>query len=213
MSEYTKRVYESFDPLDYISPELNDVETELPENPDAEDILQIKKSAYDQKTRGGAILTQKILAELHHLSEQAGNTITTVKNSGVYEWDSNQKDDLRLFFTFVGQTQEYLLREAIVKCIISSEVEDELKEEIIGHNDTRGWSVRQCIRYLHKADVIDSGLKGNITDARNERNESVHDITRWFFAQFDPSDMKQKTSSAERSVVRLLQIVYEFDLE
>ncbi|MFD1686377.1 hypothetical protein [Halobellus litoreus] len=195
-------------------PDDAELKEALPEDPVVEDIIEAGRGLKSSRERGGAMLTSKILIELNHLSEQVREKIDEVESHPVTEWDGDQKDDVHLFFTFVGQTQEYLLREAVVAHIISEDATTEtMKRKIVGDESEIGWSAKMCIDYLHRGGVIDDGFKGEIHQTRDERNETVHDITRWFFANFEPQDLRAQVSRSERSVVRLLEVVYGFDLE
>lgn len=214
MSDYLRPIVERFEPIDHMTPNDEEFQQALPEDPDVEEINEARRDLTTSKERGGAVLTIKILAELLHLSEEVRTRINEIEDSPVTEWDGEKKDDVHLFFTFVGQTQEYLLREAVVKYVISeTATTDAMKQKIMGGENEVGWSAKMCIDYLHRADVIGDGFKGEIYQTRNERNETVHDITRWFFANFDPEDLRAQVSRSERSVVRLLEITYGFELE
>ena len=214
MPEYLEDVVERFDPMDYITPSEEEMDEHLPENPTREEILETKSEIRSPKKRGGAILAGKILAELLHLSTEVREEIEILTPASHVEWSGEQKDDVHLFFTYVGQVQEYLIREAVFTHILSDDVRtDEMKQKIMGGRNERGMPVHECLEYLHKGDAIGDGLKGEIGQVRDERNETVHDITRWFFANFDPEDLEAQVSRGERTVVRLLELIYGFELE
>ena len=214
MSEYLEPIVENFDPMDYMMPDEEEFDEMLPEDADDEDVLEARQSYKSQKERGGAILTDKILAELLYLSNNAREPIDKSKNSPVNEWHGEQKDDIHLFFAFMGQAQEHLLRDAFVTHVISEDATTEaMKQKIMSDDHGRAMSAWECLDYLHKAGFIDDGLKGETGQTRGERNETVHDITRWLFAQFDPHQIESEISRGERTVVRLLELVYDFDLE
>lgn len=210
MSDYLEQILDRFDPEEYQSydweniddpSKLGEVGTEIPRE-------------YEQKERGGAIFAVNILSELHHLSEEAHSSIEMVKDRQVERWGRDEKDDIDLFFSFVGQAQEHLLREAVIQHIFADKVvTDEIKMMIHGAENYRGYGHHQCLQILEAGEVIDDGLKGEIGQVRSERNEAVHDITRWLFAEFDPEDIESQVNRGERSVVRLLELVYGFDLE
>jgi hypothetical protein len=214
MSNYLRPIVEDFDPMDHISPDEEEMNAILPDDPNHQDILEAERSLRTKREQGGAILTSKILAELLHLSTRVRDQIEVIENSPVTEWDREQKNDVHLFFSFVGQVQEYLLRDAVVTYVINDDATtDGIKRKIMSDENGRAMSAHECLDYLHKSGLIDSGLKGEIGQVRNERNETVHDIRRWFFAQFDPEELKAQVARGERSVVRLLELVYRFELE
>lgn len=214
MSDYLQPIVEEFDPMDHVTPSEEEMDSALPDNPDQEDILKVDQSLRTQREQGGAILTAKILAELHYLSRQVRDQIEIIEHSPVVEWDRDQKDDVHLFFAFVGQVQEYLLRDAVITHVISdSATTDEMKEKIMSDKHGRAMTAHECLDFLHRGGFIDSGLKGEIGQVRTERNEVTHDITRWLFAQFDPEELETQVTRGERSVVRLLELCYDFDLE
>lgn len=214
MSEYLETVVEEFDPMDHISPSEEEMDEHLPKDPTRDEILEVESELRSSKEVGGAVLTGKILAELLHLSTEVREEIEILKPQYHPEWSSEQKDDVHLFFTYVGQIQEHLLRKAILEQVIVDEAHtDAMKKKVMGAGNERPMPVSECLEYLEKGGIIGDGLKGEIWQARNERNETVHDITRWFFANFEPEDLEAQVSRGERSVVRLLEIVYGFNLE
>ncbi|WP_227380869.1 hypothetical protein [Haladaptatus halobius] len=213
MSDFLRPIVENFDPIDSL-PGDEEMEAELPENPSVEDISEARSSLTNDQTPGAALFTDKILAELLHLSDQARDRIEEVDNAPVVEWDGEQKDDIHLFFAFIGQAQEYLLRQAVIRKVISDDATtDAMKEKILSDKRGQPMSTGQCLDYLHRGGFIDDGLKGEIGQTRNQRNEAVHDIRRWIFANFDPIDLQSDIARGERTVVRLLELVYGFDLE
>jgi len=199
--------------MDYITPSYEELEEFLPEEPEIDDILDAQRSLRTTQKRGGAVLTAKILDELLHLSKRAHERIDEIEASPVVEWDGKQKDDVRLFFTFVGQVQEHLLQEAVVIHLISDDCKtDKIKSKIKGGNGDNGWPAKQCIDYLNRAEIISDGFKGELWQTRNERNETVHDITRWIFAQLEPEELRPQVKRGERSIIKLLDTVYGFNL-
>lgn len=214
MSEYLERIIEQFDPVDYIMADEEELNQLLPDNPSVEEVMEAHRTLTRGQERGGAILTGKILGEMYHLSIEVRNHIDRVETAGISQWSGEQKDDIHLFFAFIGQLQEHLLREAVVRHIISSEATtDSMREFIISDENGRGMSARKCLDYLHHGGIIDSGLKGEIGQVRNERNEAVHDITRWFWKEYDPQHLRSQVARGERSVIKLLDLVYGFGLE
>lgn len=214
MSDYLDEIVENFDPMDHITPSEEELEEELPSDATSEQIQEAFRELRTEKERGGAMLVSKILAELHHLSNQARTRIDEVEQSPVVEWDGEQKDDIHLYFAFVGQVQEHLLRDAVIQYVISDAATTEAIKRKIMSNEGRGaMPASECIDYLYKGEIIDNGLKSEIKRVRDERNEAVHDLTRWIFAQPDPSDLRREVLAGERSVVRLIEVVYGFDLE
>ena len=214
MSEYLGPIVENFDPMNHITPSEDEMKEILPDDPDHEDIIEAERSLRTEREQGGAILTAKLLAELYHLSTRVRSRIEKIEGLPVVEWSGEQKDDVHLFFAFVGQVQEHLLRKAVVQHVISDEATTEaMRRKIMSGDHGRAMRAGECLDYLHSGGFIDDGLKGEIGQTRNERNEAVHDITRWIFAQFDPQELQAQVTRGERSVVRLLELVYGFDLE
>ena len=214
MSDYLRPIVNDFDPAEYSNPTDEELEAILPEEPSGDEVLDAIQSLRSQKQVGGAILTGKILWELFDLSKRVRDDITIIRESPAREWSRDQKDSVHLFFAFVGQVQDHLLRQAVVRHVIDDEATTEqMKEKIVSDDTGRGMPARECLNYLDAGGLIDSGLKGEIGQVRNERNEAVHDITRWFFAEFDLQTLEAQVARGERSVVRLLELVYGFELE
>jgi hypothetical protein len=214
MSDYLRTIVERFDPIEHRLPSEEELEAALPDQSDPEEIIERHQSLRSQREGGGAILTSHILNELFNLSVPVRDAIEEVAETRPHEWTREQKDDVHLFFAFVGQVQEYLLRVAVVKHVISDEATTEaIKAKIVSDKDGRPMPVSECLDYLHSGGTIDDGLKGEIAQTRDERNETVHDIWRWFYTQHDPTALEAQVSRAERSVVRLLELVFDFDLE
>lgn len=217
MSEYLENVLDGFEPTEHMvtdSKPINDLVAENGGDINSIDGLVEEKTQKQKKQTGGARLTDKILHELHALSVNARNSIEDVKKSKEENWNTEHKDDINLFFTFTGQVHEYLLREAVIlKVIADNVVSESIRRKVHGVQNNRGFSFTQCIELLNRGGVMDDGLKGEIMQARTERNEVVHEITRWLFGSFNLGDIESTVSRAERSTVRLLEIVYDFDLE
>lgn len=214
MSDYLEQIIDDFDPIEETTPSKEEMENSLPDDPNPDEILEASKSIRHERNSGGAVLTWRILGELLYLSQQVDKRIDEMEKSGAPEWNQDQKDDVHLFFAFVGQAQEYLLRQAVVTHVISDEARtDKMKEKIISNDRGRAMPAGECLDYLHRAGFIGDGLKGEIGQTRDERNEAVHDIRRWLFAQYDTQDLETQIRRGERSVVRLLELVYGFDLE
>ena len=154
------------------------------------------------------LLPYFVLQELKGLSTVARETIAEVDRRGLNEWSSGEKDDIHLFFAYVGQAQEHYLKRGVYRHIVREEVDtEEMREWFFDLNAST------CRKLLYKADVIDSGLKGDLKTVRNERNESVHDISRWLFADFEPDKLEAQMDRAERSLVRLIEITEGIELE
>jgi hypothetical protein len=210
MSEYLDEVHQEFDPEEYQSYDWDSIDDPSKVLESDEDPLK----KYPQKKRGGAIFTKYVLAELSHLSEEAHSSIENVKQKPTKKWERDERDDIDLFFAFVGQAQERLLREAILQHVFDDEaVTDEIRSMVHGKGGYTGYGYYQCLEMLEASGAIEDGLKGEIGQVRDERNETVHEITRWLFAEFDPDDIKAQIDRGERSVVRLLELVYGFNLE
>ena len=71
MSDYLRPIVERFEPIDHMTPNDEEFQQALPEDPDVEEINEARRDLTTSKERGGAVLTIKILAELLHLSEDS----------------------------------------------------------------------------------------------------------------------------------------------
>ena len=198
MSEYLESVMENAMKDDFPGLEFIDGDRDTLSSAPNEDDVKFQDK----------LLPYRVLQELEGLSKVARESLDEVNERGLNEWSPREKDDVHLFFAFAGQAQEYYLKRGVYRHIIRAEVDTE---------EMRKWvfklNAATCRNLLYKADVIDSGLKGDLKAARDERNESVHDISRWLFANFEPMKIKAQMDRAERSLVRLIEITEGMELE
>ncbi len=87
--------------------------------------------------------------------------MSDLESSGVQEWEPEQKDDIVLFFTFVGIAQEHYLRRAVAKRVFQPEaLSNALLDLIFDMNPNF------CLELLHAAGVVGDGKKGEISTGK-----------------------------------------------
>lgn len=160
---------------------------------------------------GGTI--HAVLNELQSLYDEAHSAAETIDDSPEgFEAGSSfyTREEIRtmvIYFTFVSVVNEHLLSEAVYEHVFapSAQTED-TREKAYEMNP------QYCLDLLFAADVISSGVKGEIGQVKDFRNALMHDIQKRL-APSTGDDMTTQVERAHRSVKRLNDLAIDIDVE
>lgn len=113
--------------------------------------------------------------------------------------------DLVLYFSFVSQVNEFLLSEAVYEHVVKEESKTDNMREI-----AHDMGPEYCLNILFAADLIDSGLKGEIGQVKEVRNKLLHEMTTRLAPQFE-QDLTTQVDRGFRSVERLVDLALDLD--
>lgn len=175
-----------------IEEQQNDIEI-----PSKEDLARARRTTFAAAS----------LNELQVLATPARSAALEVENQNSNEWSVSYKDEMRLFFIYSGILQEYYLKHAVVEHVFPKKRRTDQLLEMV-------WNMtpQHCINFLFATGVIDAGMKGEIGQAKDERNKLAHSISHWLFTQPDPQHIQAQIGRAERSSIRLIDLVGDFEI-
>jgi hypothetical protein len=213
MLDYLENILDDFQPEEYLEGEFAKVARENEDFYAAVASLENPFSAPESMYE--LYFIRYILNELSELSRDLRNSISETR-AGMTprDWPRDQRSSYGVFFAFVGQSLESMLKDAFFYHIVSEKARiPEVRNKVRGVGSYWGISPTECREYLHNGNVIDDGLNGNIKQTWDLRCEAVHDLRHWFGIDLSPNDIESHISHSERAIVRLAEVTYGIDLE
>lgn len=153
-----------------------------------------------------------IIQEIESLHEQAQDAAKNLddfadRNAALSVTRPELVRDLVLYFTFVSQVNEHLLSEAVYEHVIAEERKTDKMRELVHEMDPE-----YCLNILHNSKVIDDGLKGEVGQVKNVRNELMHELSERLVPTTD-QDFTTQVERGYRSVRRLVDLALDFESE